>query len=364
MQTTEINKDAPEEFVRLGSAHGYTIDADRVTINAELSVSTKRPSGEWRLELWAAPSAPQQQNPGLKVAEVPLARLGASGTTERVQTSAPATLPPHGRDYAMTLTLVRRDQDGERIVDASSYQQLERFPGPHLAGGAGYELHPDGTVSLYGALANARGLGNQSGSLRLELWALPTGYDGGQLDALRGHLLANAELGTLLGGHHWSSPCFRVAFSEPPRGSWRMALVLREWTPQGFQTRDFFNFDAPYQKAALAEPAQGSATPAVDPSASLVNSRSLGSDASATKAAGQASTKAKSLPAAEAPAQPAEKLSIRTASVEELSQLDGLTPKLAREIVRSRPYESFEELLKVKGIGDKMLRKLRGLLKL
>ncbi len=56
--------------------------------------------------------------------------------------------------------------------------------------------------------------------------------------------------------------------------------------------------------------------------------------------------------------------SISRASVEELAKVKGLNFKIAKEIVRSRPFESLEELTRVRGIGPKMLGKLRSLLEL
>ena len=59
---------------------------------------------------------------------------------------------------------------------------------------------------------------------------------------------------------------------------------------------------------------------------------------------------------------PAGKVNINSASVEQLGELPGVGPKLAARIVeyrqKSGPFKSTQELLNVKGIGEKNLEKL------
>jgi competence protein ComEA len=54
-----------------------------------------------------------------------------------------------------------------------------------------------------------------------------------------------------------------------------------------------------------------------------------------------------------------EKININTASVEELAKLDRIGPKYAERIVQYReingPFEKPEDIMKVKGIGQKTL---------
>ena len=59
---------------------------------------------------------------------------------------------------------------------------------------------------------------------------------------------------------------------------------------------------------------------------------------------------------------PTAKVNINTASVEQLTTLPGVGPKLAARIVeyrqKSGPFKSTQELLNVRGIGEKNLEKL------
>ena len=56
-------------------------------------------------------------------------------------------------------------------------------------------------------------------------------------------------------------------------------------------------------------------------------------------------------------------VSLNTASVEELAQLPGLGPKRARAIVEDRrrhgPYRRLEDLMRVRGIGPRLIERLR-----
>lgn len=51
---------------------------------------------------------------------------------------------------------------------------------------------------------------------------------------------------------------------------------------------------------------------------------------------------------------------INTASAADLETLQGIGPVLAQRIIENRPYESIEELMRVKGIGPKSFARLKG----
>jgi len=54
---------------------------------------------------------------------------------------------------------------------------------------------------------------------------------------------------------------------------------------------------------------------------------------------------------------------VNTATIEQLSTLPGVGPEIAKKIVKGKPYARAEDLLKVPGIGEKTLEKMRPRLK-
>ena len=65
---------------------------------------------------------------------------------------------------------------------------------------------------------------------------------------------------------------------------------------------------------------------------------------------------------------PSELVGLNSSSAEQLEQLPGVGPVMAERILEFRnangPYKKIEDLLKVRGIGDRTLTKLRPLVKL
>jgi DNA uptake protein ComE-like DNA-binding protein len=122
--------------------------------------------------------------------------------------------------------------------------------------------------------------------------------------------------------------------------------MLREWTPLGFVTRDFRNFPTPFQVESPAPTprADAKATPAVAPAPAVTAPKP---------------TAAKNAKASQKTAQPTPIVSVNTTPVDELAGVKGVSRPLAQAIVADRPYRSFTDLLRVKGMGPKLLAKLR-----
>jgi len=57
-------------------------------------------------------------------------------------------------------------------------------------------------------------------------------------------------------------------------------------------------------------------------------------------------------------------VSLNTAGIEELAKLPGMSLKVAKEIVKKRPFATLDELTEVRGIGEKTLRRIKSLLAL
>jgi competence ComEA-like helix-hairpin-helix protein len=52
-------------------------------------------------------------------------------------------------------------------------------------------------------------------------------------------------------------------------------------------------------------------------------------------------------------------LDLNTATEKELQSINGIGPVLSEKIIAGRPYKSVEELITVKGIGPKRLKRFR-----
>jgi DNA uptake protein ComE-like DNA-binding protein len=153
--------------------------------------------------------------------------------------------------------------------------------------------------------------------------------------------------------------------------------MLREWTANGFVTRDFANFAVPFVSAPIVEkaPAPVAAKPVVptpEKAATQVVAIAPAPVAVApmttvppvAKPAAPATPAALTAPA-KAPAVVVPKgVSVNTAPLAELAAVPGLSTKLAEGIVKKRPFTSLDELGRVKGFGEKLLAKVRSSLRL
>jgi len=321
----------PEQAIELGPRHGYRIEHDHAFINADLQVPPHHPGGEWSLELWATDHAYDGGAlTGQKVAEIAVGLPTPLGPyLHQVEAQAPAQLPLQGRAYAMVLALVKRERDGQVMVDAfANYAEPQAFIGPRFEGQVGCQLQAGEAVLTADGISNPRADGNVSGTLALELWAFPEAD--ASADGLR---LGAAELGSVHGQFWLPAVERRVALSEPPLGRYRLSLLLSEWTGNGYVARDRRELEAIYERPAPAVPA---GTP-----------RRLPKPVEAG-----------------APAPASGLVSIQTASADELAKVKGLTLKLAQEIVKARPFASLADLIRVRGIGEKTVERLKSFLTL
>lgn len=301
-----------EQSAKLGDTHGYRITGDLACLNAELLL-TPAAREQWALQLWACdqPYAGGLLS-GTKVAEAPLELQGALSDGPHHAYAETLAQPPAGdKDYSMVLVLASR-ADRERVHDFANYPAREHFRAPRLRG-ALRVTYQDEKVTLYAErIDNPRDAENLSGTLALELWALPVRYAGG---AFEGQRLAAVEIGRLAGQHSLLQLEHQLALAPvthaPPHRVW----MLREWTAAGYVTRD-------YREATAPEARDVQRTP-------------------------------QSAPAL---------ISIQHASHEELARVPGLNAKLATAIIKARPFRSFDQLKRVRGIGDATLRRLRSVL--
>jgi competence ComEA-like helix-hairpin-helix protein len=338
LQPSQRRQDSP---VRLGN-HGYRLDGDFAFLEAELHIPPHCSGSQFALELWAC-SAPHSGGPlqGTQVAAVALELpTPIAPYLHRVEARAASSLPSGNSDHAMVLMLVSGGE-ARRVHDYANYERLQQFANPALEGDVGYRIEGEHAVLRAEGVANPRARGNSSGTLCLELWAFRERYAGGEP---RGQRLAGAELGSVWGQYRLPELERRAPFTPPPAGRWHLSLLLREWTlAHGYATRDHRNFDVVYEQAA-PDPA-----PVPPPAATP-----------------HAPEKLRLLKPADVPAAAKKlgRLPVNTASLEELAKLPGMSLKVAKEIVKRRPFTSLEALIEVRGVGDKTLRRIKSLLSL
>jgi DNA uptake protein ComE-like DNA-binding protein len=352
----------------IGENHGYRFEGDFVHLNAEVNFSEADLAAgqEWALQLWAnGDGFSGLQTAGVKVAELSIQPM-AGGLATAGWCDA---MPPAGAvDQVLGLALISFTADGlAQVRDLAIYPNRESFFQPSLVGHVDCKL-TDGAAELsIEAIANPRGIDNLSGTLSLEVWALNAPYTGGSWS---GSPVATVILGVLSGGEAWSGCHFNVPASMPAEGA-ALTVMLREWTPAGYVTRDYRNFAAaPVKPEAVAKAAPATkAKPAAKPKAPAKTK-----EVAAAKPAVAAKAPVVEVKKAEVAAKPVKKaavakdaakpVSINKASEDELAAIKGLPREVARAIIAARPYATLDDVCKAKGMGVKKLAKLRDLLAL
>ena len=377
--------------IALGASHGYRFEGDTAILNAELAISgpdaAVDDSRAWALQLWACDTPFEGGSlDGIKVAEAPLSLPSAvEGARPQLEVRSFALLPPGQRDYAMVMVLASGARGSfDQVDDFANYAARQRFVVPCLEGGVAYHIEGAQLTVQAERVRNPRPADNLSGTLSLELWALAAPYAGGTFSGTR---IGQVELVPLCGQDAHAPVSATVPAQLPPPGSWQLTLMLREWTAaEGYVTRDYRSFAIQY--VVDAPPAPRTAEPIANLSivpnpAAVTSPRKI--DVSAQPGPAPAARTARSVEASgsarerkmDAPklmavpplpntgnpatdeATGATRISAQQASLEELARVPGLNRKLATSIVRARPLRSLDDLKRVRGIGDKLLRSLR-----
>lgn len=365
--------------VQIGGTHSYTVNGDEVTLEAELHVVDPVAASylNWTLQLWAG---------DVLVADAFFGALypDAFGVA-RVGATTLANLPAGASEHTMTLVVAGDDGTGLQRFDAVTYPRNEHFVLPLIEGAVSYRMADDCTEISVDSIRNPRAADNMSGSLVLELWALPAPYQGG---AFSGILIGSEFVGALAGQSQWNNVSARLPACELPDGNWHLVLMLREWVGNTYLTRDYRNFaltvsgplPAPTEAPEVAPALAAEPAPATKP---LAKTAKKAAPKAAEKAAEKAAPK-KSKPATaaevkpvagepvsaakrnakkSAPAHKPGRVSVNTASAGDLAAVSGINSATAEGIIAGRPWKSLDDLIAVKGIGTKSLDKLKHLLK-
>ncbi len=369
--------------IRFNGQVEYAFDGDFAKIGAHLNIDAPEQlaNENLSLQLWACEdqfdtAAPQNTC----VASMPLYPQLLSGF---YSDQAPALPPAGNRDYLIALALVGDScERGTQIHDVALFNNRQLFTQPRIEGRVDWLLM-DGAIELkIESINNPREEHNLSGSLSLEVWALDTPYAGG---AFSGFQLSACELGALNGGDNWHDNLFTLNMEAPPTGEWSLVLMLREWTPSGYVTRDYRELTQLSQQptapvaiaaeqplaaepVAPAEPEKVTETTAAKvetaPQKKPGNTpKAKRSGESVSKKAATKSSKAKTKARAESK-ESNTPVSINKADIEALAAVKGLSPRLAKAIIAERPFADLDQLKDVRGLGPKSVAKLKKFLSL
>ena len=130
-----------------------------------------------------------------------------------------------------------------------SVEHLKVNPGNLSLEGTWAYTISGGTVRLQATnIVNRRAAGSTSGTIRLELWALPTPYSGG---TFTGYKIGQTTLGTLAAGLQFVGIDRTVTqLATPPNGTWYMYMFVTEFNGNslndGFAAVDWETFSSPW----------------------------------------------------------------------------------------------------------------------
>ena len=244
--------------------------------------------------------------------------------------------------------------------------------------GSGYSIQEDRVNISIEKVSNNRLEGNISGSLSLELWALPNRYIG---EGFSGELLAVTALSPIIGQHYVSFNHYDLPFTAPSVGQWNIVLMLREWDGVQYITRDYVNFDALYTTAVKPVVTRSTTDNVIsvnfghsdhavtdvvsDQVITEVQAR-VSEESIATKKSVSKPSKPESAKGSveKAASNKSDKVSINSASLRDLESIKGLPVKVAKLMYQTRPFKRLDELLSLKGMGPKLLKKIENLIKL
>lgn len=358
MLTTSLFSSAPN--ISLGQQCGYVLHEEKVQIDVELCVYsfTQQPVS---IQLWAC----NQAFEGGVLEGYQIAATQATNYSESciVSQELNAVWPIASKTYFMVLVLV----EDETIISYLNFSQQQSFLLPYLIDVKTQFMGNEVFIDI-GQIYNPRAIDNLSGTLSLELWSLSAPYLG---DPCEGELLTIQILGILSGQNLWEG--YQLTASLPTDAK-QLGLMLREWTPKGYVTRDFVALSVPVveqvELAPVIDPTievvvetEAVLEPIVEVKADVVLEEvSEPSPAAKPPKATQSRAKPVKKPSAsvkKAPIETTKPLPLNEASVELLCSVKGISQAVARTIVESRPYKTWHEVGQLKGVGGKLLAKLR-----
>lgn len=230
-----------------------------------------------------------------------------------------------------------------------------------FSGHYSYKIQDDRVILCISQITNHRPLDNISGTLAIELRGYHT--DGHYL------VLASTTIGQLTGQHLLADCHYDLVFQMPPAGSWLLALEVHEWEGEQYGLMDQQFFAQPYyipeEAPCSSEASPSGSTAALNEEIPLTDAPvdQINTKGESKPTIPKASKKPKTSTEKKAPEKKA-KASINKSSQEELLSVKGIPKKVVNEMIEQRPFSSWEAVLLIKGMGPKLLKKLRNGLKL
>lgn len=240
-------------------------------------------------------------------------------------------------------------------------------PSLALSASCGYTVDGERVVIDISEIRNNRPIGDLSGTLSLELWALPRPYTGGDFSGVP---LAGTRIGEILGQHLIPHCRYDLVFQAPPPGEWHMVLMLREWTAAGYVTRDHVQFAVPYRIEPDAPLVHHEADAIISVDFDPAKRNEIVDERREAGIEPTASHHIKSAPRAEMKAPPegadanADAIRVDQASRAEIAAPSDVVHENAESIAAEAPVESAEEPVRASGTGARLLAAIRRLIRI
>ncbi|MCP5173620.1 MAG: helix-hairpin-helix domain-containing protein [Moraxellaceae bacterium] len=330
---------ANNSSISLGQHCAYVLYPEHLQLSAEICVSEPTQQAV-SVQLWAC----QQPCSGSVVQGHLIAATSETHYQQStiIEETLTGSWPVGQSNYYMVLALVQADT----LISYVNFEQTQVFLQPYL-NTPSIEFMPSEAVIEVAQIFNPRAMDNLSGTLSLELWALSAPY---VFDSCEGELLTIELLGELYGQNFWAG--YQLKTPLPIQGK-QLALLLREWTAKGYVTRDIVTFDIPVASSlAKAKVSQRV----------LKRPKAIAETKATTELSQEVKTKAKAAASKKTKAKSASTKNIaalNNAELADLMAIKGVSQTVATNILQAKPYQSWQEVGQIKGVGGKVLQKLQ-----
>lgn len=204
-----------------------------------------------------------------------------------------------------------------------------------------YRILNDRIVISIQKIANNRVNHNLSGTLRVQMCALPLTRDP-RAEPL---ILASTTIGEINDQHCLVDCVYDLIFQQPPTGSWQLCLQLSEWNGDDYVACDIAYFSLPYH-VELTDAELTHIEPSVVEPETVQEAHSVNT-------AGRPEPVKKN-----ATGYSAGYLAINKSKVDQLLKVKGVSKNVLKKLAAERPFPSDKAVLNVKGMGPVMLAKV------